>query len=226
MLYVILVILAGVILFGPSWWIRRVYKKYSYEIEGCPGTGGELAEHLLKENNITDVQVIRGDNVDYYDLKKCQVVLSKTVYDGKSVTAIAVAAHEVGHAMQHIEGFSALLISARWSGIIDMMQRIIMQIMLVTSSIAGIFFQAPVYKMVFVAGVLIAVAKVLLNLATLPAELDASFKKALPMLSNGLLPPHYQKPAKTLLTAAAFTYVAKALADVINIFKWFILFRR
>jgi Zn-dependent membrane protease YugP len=79
---------------------------------------------------------------------------------------------------------------------------------------------------VFIAGVIIAIAKVLLNFATLPAELDASFKKALPILSEGYLPKQYYQPAKILLTAAAFTYVAKALADVINIFKWFILFRR
>jgi Zn-dependent membrane protease YugP len=226
MLYLILFIIVIAILFGPSYWINYVYKKYNNDIEDCPGTGGELAVHLLERANIDNVEVVRAKDVDYYDLNKRQVVLSESVYDGKSVTAIAVSAHEVGHAMQHFQGYSALMISARWSGIVDWLQRVIMQTMLVLSSVASIFLHAPIYKVVFIAGVVIAIAKVLLNFATLPAELDASFKKALPMLSEGYLPKQYHQPAKILLTAAAFTYVAKALADVINIFKWFILFRR
>ncbi len=226
MLYLVALLVLAVILYGPSLWIQHTYKKYSKTLPDCPGTGGELAKHLLERAEIGNVHVICGKDTDYYDLNKRQVVLAKSSFYGKSITAIAVAAHESAHAMQHHFGYPALLISARWSGIIDHIQRLTMQLMLIISSAASLALHAPFYRFLFIVGLAIALIKVLLNFATLPAELDASFKRALPILSQGYLPEKYLRPAKILLTAAALTYVAKALSDVINIFKWFFLFKR
>ena len=95
-----LVLIAAV--YAPQFWAQRVLKKYSLERDSFPGTGGELAEHFIERFELNGVQVTMTDQGDHYNPKTHTVGLSKENYSGKSLTAITVAAHEIGHAIQHL----------------------------------------------------------------------------------------------------------------------------
>ena len=90
------------LLFAPQLWTQYIFRKYNVRIETLPGTGGELARHLLDKLDIRDTGVeSTGPNQDHYDPEQGVIRLSPEVFNGKSLTAIVIAAHEVGHALQH-----------------------------------------------------------------------------------------------------------------------------
>src|ERR1051325_3938624 len=107
----ILLAIAGLaflaLLFGPQLWVRRVMARYGAERSDLPGTGAELARHLLDEANLPSVIVEPTDRGDHYDPQAQAVRLTPAHYDGRSVAAAAVAAHEVSHAVQHARGEKA-----------------------------------------------------------------------------------------------------------------------
>jgi hypothetical protein len=95
------------LLLGPLLWIRRTLATHSTERTDYPGTGGELAEHLINDLGLTGVRVEKTDRGDHYSPEDRTVRLSEKNLTGRSITAAAVAAHEVGHALQHRDNFSA-----------------------------------------------------------------------------------------------------------------------
>src|SRR5947209_3001522 len=95
------------LLFGPQLWVRRVIAQHGAERPDLPGTGAELARHLLDEANLPSVIVEPTDKGDHYDPEAQAVRLMPAHYDGRSVAAAAVAAHEVSHAVQHARGEAA-----------------------------------------------------------------------------------------------------------------------
>ena len=97
------------LVFGPSIWARAVLAHYSADRTDFPGTGGELARHLLDAADLAEVKVETTDRGDHYDPEARTVRLSQANHDGRSVTAVAVATHEVGHALQHRDGDPALM---------------------------------------------------------------------------------------------------------------------
>ena len=100
MLLVIGVLIVIALIFGPSLWVKFVMRRYSSEKPEMPGTGGELAKHLIERFSLNDVKVEVTELGDHYDPIEKKVRLSKENYESKSLTAIAIAAHEVGHAIQ------------------------------------------------------------------------------------------------------------------------------
>ena len=105
------IIFVGIIftvIFGPFWWASFTLSKYSTHRDDFPGTGGEMARHLLDLNGLDQIKIEVSDDDDHYDPTDKVVRLQKENFDGKSVTAVAVAAHEVGHALQDAEGNSIL----------------------------------------------------------------------------------------------------------------------
>ena len=100
--YLLLVIVILVVVFGPKLWVRFIMRRYATEIPGMPGTGGELAKHLVQELGLNGVSVeVTEENRDHFDPGTRTVRLGPSNHDGKSLTAIAIAVHEVGHAIQH-----------------------------------------------------------------------------------------------------------------------------
>src|SRR4249920_2242130 len=97
-------ILLLVVVYGPQFWIRHVLKRHGAERPDLPGTGAELARHLLDEANLPSVMVEPTDKGDHYDPEAQAVRLSPAHHDGRSIAAVAVAAHEVSHAVQHARG--------------------------------------------------------------------------------------------------------------------------
>lgn len=221
----ILLIVCGIL---PQIWVRYVMNKYAREIEGMPGTGGELAQHLVERYELTGVKVEQGQkHQDHYNPATKTVSLSPSNYSGKSITAVAVAAHEVGHAIQFAreEPLSQLrgkyLPISVWLGKIGVY-------MLFAIPIATLLLKTPMAIFAFIGlSVLFQLAGAAIYLIILPEEWDASFNKALPMLREGnYLPEQMMPAAHRVLKAAALTYCAAALANVVNIGRWLLVLRR
>ena len=201
--------------------------RYAQDMDGMPGTGGELAKHLVKKLDLTGVEVEVTEIGDHYDPTDRRVRLSEQNFTGRSLTAVAIAAHEVGHAVQHHQGDKRMSARTALVTVADRLARISAAAIWV-APIIGLVTRHPVpFSLMVGLGLVGLLGRMLLHLVTLPLEWDASFGKALPILSTGnYLPKAQQAPVDRILRAAAFTYVAAALADVLNLARWAVLLRR
>lgn len=214
------------LLYGPHLWIKYVMWKHSDEISDMPGTGGELAKHLVEKYELPDVEVVLGEEgQDHYSPDKKQVSLSPSVYNGKTLTAIAVAAHEVGHAIQFSRNEPVSQLREKYLGKAVRIRKIAASILFLLPIITIVFKVPQVFLLVAGAGVITMLASASMYVAILPEEYDASFKKALPILKEGYVPEKYMPAIEQVLRAAAFTYVAAALADIIRLWRWIRVFR-
>ncbi|WP_349362562.1 MAG: zinc metallopeptidase [Roseitalea porphyridii] len=222
---VALALFAAIVLL-PQFWVRRTMQRHGTPRPDFPGTGGELARHLVEHFGLDGVGVEQTDKGDHYDPEARVVRLSADTYDKPSLTAVAIAAHEVGHALQHHRGENGLKL-----------RQSLVRIAQVSDRFAAIFFiAAPVLTLVarspgaFLAmagiGIALLAVRVLVHLVTLPVEYDASFGKALPILKEGgYLREEDLGGARSVLRAAAFTYVAGALMSLIDLARWIRLLR-
>ena len=228
-MYAFLALVVIVAVFGPSYWVRAVVRRYGKERPEMPGTGGELAKHLIKKIGLEGVGVeTTGPNGDHYSPMERMVRLSPAVHDGKSLSAIAIAAHEVGHAIQHHRGDTRLALRTRIAPTVERLGRLSI-LALSVAPILGVLTRHPIPMSALIAfGMIGLLGRVLLHMVTLPTEFDASFGKALPILESGRYVPEEELPAiRRILRAAALTYVAAALAEVLNLTRWLaILLRR
>jgi Zn-dependent membrane protease YugP len=220
------VILLLAIVFGPQWWIKHVLARHGLERADLPGTGAELARHLLDEASLQQVTVEKTDLGDHYDPEARAVRLLPQHYDGRSVAAVAVAAHEVSHAVQHARyerPFILRLALIKKMGWVDK----VASGLLLLSPLMAIVVRSPIlFLLQLLAGVALLVVRVIVHLTTLPVEFDASFGKALPVLERGAYLDAADMPAaRNVLRAAAWTYVASALATLLDIARWFRMLR-
>lgn len=220
---VILALLGAVLflalIFGPSAWVRATMAKHGKQREDFPGTGGELARHLLDQAGLQDVKLERIKAGDHYSAQDKTVRLSASNFDGKSVTAVAVAAHEVGHAIQHAEGYRPLMLRQQLVGYAIVIERT-GSILLMATPFVFALTRSPVILLAEVAAAFVIMSStIVIHAVTLPTEFNASFKRALPILSN-YLPEDDMPAARSVLKAAAFTYVASALSTLLNIARW------
>ncbi|NKB98597.1 MAG: peptidase [Pseudomonadales bacterium] len=218
--WLILIIVIVVVVFGPMLWVRWVMQSHSEEIEGMPGTGGELAQHLLEKFSI-EAGVEASEIGDHYDPAEKMVRLSPANFSGRSLTAVAVAAHEVGHAIQHHTNDRRLQMRTSLVPVANMIARVSGG-MIWAAPIVGLVTRHPVpFSFLVFLGLSGLVVRMLVHLVTLPTELDASFGKALPVLREGkYIAPGEEVIVQKILRAAAMTYVAAALADVLNLARW------
>lgn len=224
MVMIIGLILLFALVFGPTVWIKSVMSKHGQDRSDYPGTGGELARHLLDEAGLQEVAVENGPG-DYYDPEAKEVHLSKSNYEGRSLTAVAVAAHEVGHAIQDRDGYAPLMARQRTVKVAALVDQAASAAVFILSIFGG----AALSPRIFLLGALIIVAsgliRVVANLVTLPVEFDASFNRALPTLANGYIPASDEAGARQILRAAALTYVAGALVSILNVLRFLRWFR-
>ena len=219
-----LALLAIVVL--PQLWVRHTISRHAADRPDLPGTGGELARHLLDRFDLPHVMAEITDKGDHYDPTSKTVRLLEPHHNGKSLSAVAVAAHEVSHALQHAGGERMLALRQRLVGVAVW-----------TDRAAGVFFiaapvltalvRSPLALVLMVAiGIGLLAVRVLVNLVTLPVEFDASFSKALPILKQGDYVGERDMPAiRKVLRAAAFTYVAGALISLVDLARWVRLLR-
>jgi len=228
MMFTIAAILLILLIFGPQIWAKHVFKKYAVEIDALPGTGGELALHLVKRLELEDVHIEEGEqNENFYDPDNKLVKLSPENFNGKSLTAITVAAHEIGHALQHKSGYQPLSMRSRLARFTWYAEKIAAMMLVAFPFLTLLTRSPPVGIFTLACGLTILLLPVLVHLITLPVEWDASFKRALPVLIAGEYIPESAIPiSKKILTAAALTYLAASLASILNFYRWMIFLRR
>lgn len=219
--------LVAVALYIPQWHTKRILQRFSAPHPTLPGTGSQFAEHLLKQQGLTHVRVEETNDGDHYDPLTKTVRLSPDNFHRNSLTAIVTAAHEVGHAIQDAQGYEALqrrteLVTraqtfARFSGWA-----------LIALPILLVVIHSPILAaLAFAIGFVSQFGGVLVNITTLPVELDASFNRAMPLLAqSNLLSPKELHSAKRILRACAMTYVAGSLSSLLNLWKWMKAIRR
>jgi Zn-dependent membrane protease YugP len=224
---ILLSILALALVFGPGLWVQRVMRRYSEPADRYPGTGGELARHLLDGLGLADVAVEQTEAGDHYDPRDRTVRLTPDKYGGRSLTAITVAAHEVGHALQDHHRYPPLRLRTRLVGATRHLERFGAGILL-ASPFIGLVTRVPAAGLLtFLGGLLTLGSATVVHLVTLPTEIDASFSRALPILERGeYLKPEDRPHARRLLTAAALTYVSASLMSLLNMARWWALLRR
>lgn len=221
------IILVFVLVFGPGIWVRKVMSRYSNPEDRYDGTGGELARHLLDSQDLQHVKVEETPKGDHYDPQEKVIRLTPEKLNGRSLTAITVAAHEVGHALQDAGGFAPLRIRTQLIMLTRPVQRLGAGI-LMAAPLIGVLTRAPQVSLLMILGGFMSLgATTLVHLVTLPTELDASFNRALPLLEKGnILKPVDLPHARRLLKAAALTYLSASLASLLNIARWWALLRR
>lgn len=224
MFWIVIFLLALLLLVGPQFWTQRILKKYSIPRNDFPGTGGELAQHLIDKYQL-DVKLETTPAGDHYDPQTKTVRLLEQNFNGKSLTAVATAAHEVGHAIQHHQGMKLLLARTPLAKFAFVVERLA-QIALISAPVFLSFI--PVAgRLALLVAVIGMIASTIVHLVTLPVEFDASFEKALPILKEGeYINADDHKAAKRILLACALTYVSAALASLLNIWRWLRFLRR
>jgi Zn-dependent membrane protease YugP len=224
---VIIFLLALVLFFGPYWWVRTVMRRYQQPRDDFPGTGGEFARHLLDRIGLKEVRVDVTKSGDHYDPRDRTVRLSPDNFGGRSLTAVVIAAHEVGHALQDAQGYPPLRWRHRLLRVADAAQQL-GNLLIIGIPIITLVTRTPISGLLFLAAGLASFGSAaLVHLITLPVELDASFRRALPLLEVGhYIPNEDLSAARQILQAAAFTYVAGALAGILNLWRWISLLGR
>ena len=226
MIYALIALLFIGLAYGPTLWVRYVIQRHSDEIEDMPGTGGELADHLIRKFDLDGVTVEEGlPHQDHYNPETRVVSLSPKVYSGKSLTAVAIAAHEVGHAIQFVRDEPVSHLRQKYMTKAIAIKKLGFMVLACAPVGAFVAKSPAVMGITIGAAVATMLASVVMYAAILPEEYDASFNKALPMLQRGYVTEDHMPAVKQVLKAAAYTYVAAALAEVLSLWRWIAVFR-
>jgi Zn-dependent membrane protease YugP len=224
MVYLIIIAIAA--LFGPHLWARHVLNRYSRQ-EYFSGSGIDLARLVVARLNLNEVTVEMTDVGDHYDPAGKAIRLTNKTCGRKTLTAVVVAAHEIGHAIQDHSGYRPLKTRTRLIGTAQKLERIGAIIMMAVPVLAGVTRAPSVGVLMLIGGFATLCVPVVVHLLTLPTEFDASFKRALPLLTSGsYIPPEDVPAARKILIACALTYVANSLIGLLNVWRWIRVLRR
>ena len=227
-MHILIIILALLALIaGPGLWVKKVMQRYSEPADRYPFTGGEVARRLLDSLNLHQVGTEITEAGDHYDPMTKTVRLTQQHYDGRSLTAVTIAAHEVGHAMQDASGYQPLKLRTqlvRWVGPVEKTGA---ALLMATPLIIAVTRVPAMGLIMMMGGLLTLGSGAVIHLLTLPTEFDASFARALPLLTQQkILKPVDEPHSRRLLKAAALTYVSVALMSLLNIARWWAILRR
>ena len=204
-------------LFLPSIWVSYVLKKNNEILPDMPFTGKELGLKLLKENKLDNVLIEPIKQVDHYNPLEKKVRISEEKLNKKSITSIAVVAHEIGHAIQDKENYKPLLLRQKLVEKTIIFQRVGSFLLII--GLPSIFAITKSPFITFLAAILIMgclSTNVVIHLITLPVEFDASFKRALPILQK-YVPNENMRQCRSVLRAAAFTYLAQSIVSIFRL---------
>ncbi|MTI47724.1 zinc metallopeptidase [Sporosalibacterium faouarense] len=198
--------------------VKGTFNKY-LKVQNRSGyTGAQVARMILDKNGLHDVRIehIRGNLTDHYDPRTRVLRLSTPVHNGRSVASAGVAAHEVGHAIQHAKGYFPLMLRNNIAPIANFGSRFVWILVF-----AGFIFNSVLIQV----GILLYLAVVAFQIVTLPVEFNAS-SRALAQLEGGIITREEIKPAKKVLSAAALTYVAATLVGIAQLIRLILLSNR
>lgn len=216
----ILVLIGVVISMAASANVRGSFQKYSRVFSRRGIRAEQAAEQILRNAGIFDVQIQRvpGNLTDHYDPRSKTLRLSDSVYGSTSVSAIGVAAHECGHAIQHAGGYVPLKLRGALVPVVNVASTISMPLIL-AGLILGYFGLARI-------GVVLFSAVLIFQLVTLPVEFNASSRALRVLGSTDILYEEEVGTARKVLRAAALTYVASAVATALQLFRLLLLVNR
>ena len=204
-------------LFLPNIWVNYVLKKNNEILTDMPFTGNQLGQKLLQENNLENVLIEPIKQVDHYNPLEKKVHISEDKLHKKSITSIAVVAHEIGHAIQDKENYKPLILRQKLIEKTMIFQRIGSFLLII--GLPSIFAITKSPFITFIAAIIIMgclSTNVLIHLITLPVEFDASFKRALPILQK-YVPKENMRQCRSVLRAAAFTYLAQSIVSIFRL---------
>lgn len=220
--YIVLVLPFVILSLIASARVNGTYDKYSQVLSVRGITGREAAERILRTNGLYRIRIerISGRLTDHYDPGAGVIRLSGDVYDGTSVAAIGVAAHEAGHAVQKAEGYVPLKIRSAIIPVTRIGSRIALPLILL-----GLIFSAAGRYFIWIAyaGVIAFSLSALFQLVTLPTEFDASRRAMNCLSSYGILTGDELKGSRKVLTAAAMTYVAALAVSLAQLLRLFLI---
>ena len=175
-------------------------------------TGEETARRILDSNGLFNVRIemVRGRLSDHYDPRSKVLRLSQDVYSGTSITSVAVAAHECGHAIQHAHGYAPLNIRSSLVPVVNFASNMSWIFIMLGFITSGIFLQI---------GILLFSASVLFQIVTLPVEFNASSRALTQLTSLGIVDDREVRQSRKVLQAAALTYVAAAVTAILQLLR-------
>lgn len=200
--------------------LKSKFRQYSLVPTSSGLTGKQVAERMLRDNGITGVQVVSVDGFlsDHYDPSTRTVNLSPDVYSGANVAAAAVAAHECGHAVQHAAAYPWLSLRSKLVPAVQFSSNLVQWVLL------GGILLINVFPVLLLGGIILFAVTTVFSLITLPVEFDAS-RRALAWLDNtGIMYKDEHDKAKDALWWAAMTYVVAALASVVTLFQYILIY--
>jgi len=206
--YYLIGIVAFVVSLAVSGWLRSTYSRWAKVANSSGLTGAQVAEAILRANNISNVRVeaTRGQLTDHYDPRARVVRLSQGIYDRASVAGMAVAAHEVGHAIQHARAYAPL----QWRSALAPLAGIGSQFGIFAAMIGLMLGAAGLLQI----GIVLFSAAVVFQVITLPVEFDASRRALVQLRQLGLVTDRDSAGARSVLSAAAMTYIAAAATSI------------
>lgn len=198
--------------------LERKFKRYSQEM--LPLTGREVAERMLRENGIDDVQVTctKGHLTDHYNPTTKTVNLSEAVYHGANVAAAAVAAHECGHALQHATAYAPLRMRSALVPVVSFASNWVMWVLLIGMFVINTFPQ------LMLIGIILFGMTTLFSFITLPVEVNASQRAVAWLRNTGITDNHTTEMASDALHSAAYTYVVAALSSLATLIYYILIF--
>lgn len=175
-------------------------------------SGEETARKILDSNGLFNVRIemVRGRLSDHYDPRTKVLRLSQDVYSGTSITSVAVAAHECGHAIQHAHGYAPLNIRSSLVPVVNFASNMSWIFIMLGFLTRGIFLQI---------GILLFAASVLFQIVTLPVEFNASSRALTQLTSLGIVDDREVRQSRNVLQAAALTYVAAAVTAILQLLR-------
>lgn len=215
----ILVLIGLLLSMGASALVNGTMKKYSRVYSSTGLTGAEAARRILQREGLYNVQIecLQDDDGDHYDPKTNTVRLSRSVYQGATVTAVGVAAHECGHAIQHAHGYVPVNIRSALVPVVNFTNTASMPIILV-----GVILSWN--QTLINIGIWAFALTLLFQIVTLPVEFNASRRAIVKIEEYGLLSQSENGGVKKVLTSAALTYVAATAATALQLLRLILLF--
>ena len=204
--------------------LKSKFSEYSKIPTSSGLSGKEIAEKMLHDNGIHDVSVVsvQGFLSDHYDPTKKTVNLSPDVYNGKNISAAAVAAHECGHAVQHATAYSMLSLRSTLVPVVQISTNLAQWVILIG---LGLFSFGGGNSSILLIGIILFAVSTLFSVITLPVEFDASSRALKWLDSSHITLPQEHEKAKDALKCDALTYVVAALASITMLIQYILIYQ-
>jgi hypothetical protein len=202
--------------------VKSAFSRYSQVASRSGLTGADVAQRILQANGINGVRIegIRGSLTDHYDPKTRTLRLSEGVYGTRSIAAAGIAAHEVGHAIQHAQNYGPLKFRSAWVPVANLGGGLSMTVIMAALALGGA--ATATGQSLATAGILMFATTTVFTLVTLPVEFDASRRALATLESGGVMPNDEIAGARKVLSAAALTYVAAFVTSLLTLFYYLV----